>query len=80
EVELEVQPGDRLYLLSDGTANQISRETGKPIGSKGVTEILSRIQSVPIHLQKEALIKEIETLRGDLPQNDDMIVVGMEMI
>lgn len=79
EQEIELQPGDRLYLLSDGLANQRCSSSTKPLGSKAVAEILHSVQRVPFAQQKEALMHEFDTLRGDCPQNDDIVVVGIEI-
>lgn len=79
EQEVELQPGDRLYLLSDGLANQRCGADQKPLGSKAVAELLARIQSIPFDRQKEAILEEVDRLRGTCPQSDDMVVVGLEI-
>ncbi len=79
EQELQLEPGDRLYFLSDGLANQVLESTQKPLGSKEVLSLLKRIQSVPIHQQREALLNEVDLLRGAAPQSDDIVVVGIEV-
>lgn len=79
EEEIDLQPGDRLYLLSDGLANQVCRHSEKPLGSRGVTEILSRLQPLPITEQKEALLHFLEKDCGTVFQSDDIVVVGMEI-
>ncbi|GIV26183.1 MAG: hypothetical protein KatS3mg026_1875 [Bacteroidia bacterium] len=79
EKELSLEVGDRLYFLSDGLANQRCETTQKPLGSKAVADLLLRIQSVPIERQREALLSELDGLRGTCPQSDDMVVVGMEI-
>ncbi|MCX7763754.1 MAG: PAS domain S-box protein [Bacteroidia bacterium] len=79
DTEVELRVGDRLYLMSDGLLNQRSAAAGKPLGSKGVMDLLSNLQSLPIHKQKEALLSQIDVLRGDHLQSDDIVVVGMEI-
>jgi len=80
EKEIELEPGDRLYFLSDGLANQVCQPTQKPLGSKEVAELLLRLQSEPIEQQREALLHELDRLRGACPQSDDIVVVGMEIV
>ncbi|MEN2993435.1 MAG: SpoIIE family protein phosphatase [Bacteroidia bacterium] len=79
EHELELQPGDRLYFLSDGLANQRYPAQDRPLGTKGVTDLLLSLQSLPIHQQKDALLTELHRLCSAGLQNDDVIVVGMEI-
>lgn len=79
EYELQLEPGDRLYFLSDGLANQILESSQKPLGSKAVLELLERLQSLPIEQQRDALLNELDLLRGAAPQSDDIVVVGMEI-
>lgn len=79
EQELQLEPGDRLYFLSDGLANQVLESTQKPLGSKAVLEVLARIQSLPIEQQRDALLNELDLLRGAAPQSDDMVVVGIQI-
>ncbi|RMF51956.1 MAG: hypothetical protein D6750_02925 [Bacteroidetes bacterium] len=80
EKEIALEPGDRLYFLSDGLANQMCEKKQKPLGSKEVAELLLRLQSEPIEQQREALLHELDRLRGAYPQSDDMVVVGMEIV
>lgn len=77
--ELLLEPGDRLYFLSDGLCNQVCRETGKPLGSKAVAQILERVQAVSIQRQKEAILEAISKCRQTYPQSDDMVIVGLEI-
>ncbi len=77
--ELQLQPGDRLYFLSDGLANQVCADTNKPLGSKNVIQLLERVQSVPIQQQRKAILEELSKCRKLYPQSDDIVVVGLEI-
>ncbi|MCS7153499.1 MAG: serine/threonine-protein phosphatase [Bacteroidia bacterium] len=79
EHEIALQPADRLYLLSDGLANQLSSRDNKPLGSKAIAELLLELQPTPIHEQKDLLESKLSTLRGGHPQSDDIVVVGIEI-
>ncbi|MCX7605983.1 MAG: PAS domain-containing protein [Bacteroidia bacterium] len=79
EHELELLPGDRLYIMSDGIANQHCQDSDKPLGSKAIPELLGKIQSIPIHKQKEAFLERLYNVRGNRPQSDDIVLIGIEI-
>lgn len=79
EEELDLMPGDRLYILSDGLANQRAKSDNKPIGSKTVGDLLLKIQSAPFHQQKDALLNELDRLCGKEMVYDDVVLLGIEV-
>jgi ligand-binding sensor domain-containing protein/serine phosphatase RsbU (regulator of sigma subunit) len=75
-VVIEIQPGDMLYMTSDGYADQFGSPAVKKFKSINVKRILSEIWDLPACDQKERLEKEIMEWKGDLPQVDDIMFVG----
>jgi serine phosphatase RsbU (regulator of sigma subunit) len=78
-VVIEINPGDMLYMASDGYADQFGSANVKKFKSVNVKRILSEIWDLPVQVQKERLEKEIMEWKGELPQVDDIMLVGKKI-
>lgn len=78
-VVIEINPGDMLYMASDGYADQFGSANVKKFKSVNVKRILSDIWNLPVQVQKERLEKEIMEWKGELPQVDDIMIVGKKI-
>jgi ligand-binding sensor domain-containing protein/serine phosphatase RsbU (regulator of sigma subunit) len=76
---VDIQPGDMLYMCSDGYADQFGSPEVKKYKSGNVKKLLSEIWHLPIHEQKERLEKEIMEWKGDLGQVDDIMFIGTKI-
>jgi ligand-binding sensor domain-containing protein/serine phosphatase RsbU (regulator of sigma subunit) len=76
---VDIQPGDMLYLCSDGYADQFGSADVKKFKSGNVKRILSEIWHLPVIEQKERLEKEIMEWKGDLGQVDDILFIGTKI-
>jgi serine phosphatase RsbU (regulator of sigma subunit) len=80
---LELKPGDVLYLFTDGYADQFGGNSGKAGGKKfkykQLAELLLENHRQPMESQKEHLRHTILRWRGDLEQNDDILLVGIRI-
>jgi ligand-binding sensor domain-containing protein/serine phosphatase RsbU (regulator of sigma subunit) len=76
---VDIQPGDMLYLCSDGYADQFGSPEVKKYKSGNVKKLLSEIWSLPVCLQKDRLEQEILTWKGDLNQVDDIMFIGTKI-
>jgi ligand-binding sensor domain-containing protein/serine phosphatase RsbU (regulator of sigma subunit) len=76
---VDIQPGDMLYLCSDGYADQFGSEEVKKYKSGNVKKLLSEIWSLPVCLQKDRLEKEILEWKGELNQVDDILFIGTKI-
>ncbi len=72
-------PGDTIYLLTDGYADQFGGVKGKKFKYKQLKETISEIQAQPFNQQKETLNNTFEKWRGDLEQLDDVTFVGIRI-
>ena len=77
--EIDIQAGDMLYMTSDGYADQFGSDGGKKFKAVNVKRILSEIYSLPVAEQKLRLENEILQWKGDLPQVDDIMFIGMRI-
>jgi ligand-binding sensor domain-containing protein/serine phosphatase RsbU (regulator of sigma subunit) len=73
---IDVEPGDMLYMCSDGYADQFGSENIKKYKSGNVKKLLSEIYHLPVDVQKDMLEKEIMEWKGDLEQIDDILFIG----
>jgi ligand-binding sensor domain-containing protein/serine phosphatase RsbU (regulator of sigma subunit) len=76
---VDIQPGDMLYMCSDGYADQFGSPEVKKYKSANVKKLLSEIWSLPVYEQKDKLEKEILNWKGDLDQVDDILFVGTKI-
>jgi serine phosphatase RsbU (regulator of sigma subunit) len=73
---VDIQPGDMIYMCSDGYADQFGSADVKKYKSGNVKKLLSGIWHLPVNEQRERLKKEILDWKGDLQQVDDILFVG----
>ncbi len=76
--ECLVQPGDMLYLASDGFADQNDPQN-KKYGSKTLKILLSQIASWDVETQKETLVHELNRHQGNEAQRDDITLLGLRL-
>ncbi len=79
-VEVDIKPGDMIYMCSDGYADQFGSPEGKKFKVANIKRLLGEIYKLPVGEQKMRLEKEILEWKGDLPQIDDILFVGMRII
>lgn len=78
-MEVDLQPGDRIFLFTDGYADQFGGPKGKKFKHKNLGILLTQTGSLPIEEQKEELIKTFDNWKGDLEQIDDVCLMGIEI-
>lgn len=76
--KIDILPGDRVYLFSDGYADQFGGPRFKKLMAKGFQKILLETSVQPIKKQGEMLEKAFENWKGESEQIDDVIVLGIE--
>jgi serine phosphatase RsbU (regulator of sigma subunit) len=75
--EMRLQPGDTIYLFTDGFADQFGGENGRKLLSKRFKEILTSIQNLTMREQEKYLIEIFNSWKGNLTQVDDVLVIGI---
>ncbi len=78
-VELDILPGDAIYLFSDGFADQFGGERNKKFTYGRFAELLLEIHQKSGPEQLEILEKTIEDWRGERGQTDDICLVGTKL-
>lgn len=75
--EIEVEPGDVIYIFSDGYADQFGGPNGKKFKYSQFKKLLTSITEKGMNEQREILNNRIEEWMGDEEQIDDILVVGI---
>jgi serine phosphatase RsbU (regulator of sigma subunit) len=73
------QPGDLIYMHSDGYADQFGGPDQKKFKSTSFKALLLKICKLPLNKQKEKLEKEFLNWKGSGPQIDDVTIVGLRI-
>ncbi|MEX1001365.1 MAG: GAF domain-containing protein [Crocinitomicaceae bacterium] len=77
--ELQLEPEDRIYLFSDGYADQFGGPKGKKFKYSQFKELLINIHQKPMEKQHQLLNHYIDAWQGDLEQIDDVCVIGVRI-
>lgn len=78
--EIQMQPGDMVYLFSDGYADQFGGPEGKKFKYNKMRELLVQISNYPTDEQEIRLRGEFNYWRGELEQVDDVLIIGMRIV
>lgn len=74
-----LQKGDKIYIFSDGYADQFGGKKGKKFTYKRFKELIVSIQDSSMSEQKLILDQNIENWKGEEEQLDDILMIGFEV-
>lgn len=72
-------PGDTIYLYTDGFADQFGGDKGKKFKYKQLNELLTDINQKNTQEQSSVLQTTFQRWKGDLEQVDDVLVIGIKL-
>ena len=72
-----IQPGDIVYLFTDGYVDQFGGEKGKKLKTKAFRELLLSLKDFSMTEQRMKIDSAFEKWRGSLEQVDDVCVIGI---
>jgi serine phosphatase RsbU (regulator of sigma subunit) len=75
----KTEPGDMLYLFTDGYADQFGGVYNKKFKTHKFKALLINIASNDVNSQKEKLNVEFENWKGNEEQLDDICVIGIKV-
>lgn len=78
-VEIVIEKGERFFLYTDGYADQFGGEDGKKFKGKNFKKLVLSTMSGSLESQKEALLNNFNSWKGDMEQLDDVCVIGIEV-
>jgi serine phosphatase RsbU (regulator of sigma subunit) len=76
--EIDILPGDKFYLFSDGFSDQFGELTNKKLKNKYFRRLLESVAGLPMKEQKKELEEAFLKWRGSVPQIDDVLVFGFQ--
>jgi serine phosphatase RsbU (regulator of sigma subunit)/uncharacterized protein HemY len=77
--ELAMEAGDRIFLFSDGYADQFGGPSGKKLKYKKLKQYISDSLSMPMEEQKKYLDLKFTEWKGGHEQVDDVLIVGVRI-
>ncbi len=77
--QLQLTEGDKLYLFTDGFADQFGGAKGKKIRSKVMKQLVEKYSHLNMTEQMSRLNDFFINWMGDLEQLDDVCVIGVEV-
>ena len=69
--------GDTIYFFTNGITNQICEKTQEIIGEQKLINYLISIEQAPLDKQTKLIQNFITAERGNLPQTDDQMIMGI---
>lgn len=78
-IEIQLKPGDAMYIFSDGFADQFGGEKGKKYKYANFKRFLLSNYDKQMGDQKTALESEFMNWKRDLEQIDDVCVIGVRV-
>ena len=76
---ISIKTGDRIFLFSDGYADQFHFQTGKKIMKKRFKELLLNFAEKPLDEHKNNITKFFMEWKGNIGQVDDVLVIGIQI-
>jgi len=77
DVEIEIRPGDNVYLFSDGFADQFGGKRNAKLTYKRFKDLLVEVAPLEPKEQFRALESRLAEWKGQEKQTDDVLVLGM---
>lgn len=72
-------PGDIIYMYSDGYADQFGGPNVKKFKYANLKSVILEIHQKPLKEQKKILEKRFYDWKGNNPQTDDVLVMGLKL-
>jgi serine phosphatase RsbU (regulator of sigma subunit) len=77
--DITLKKGDRLYLFTDGYADQFGGPKGKKFKYRQLEELLLSTAHLDLEIQKQKLEDSFQEWKGNLEQVDDVCIIGISI-
>jgi len=74
---IKVKPGNTIYMFSDGYMDQFGENEKKRFSKSRFIKLLNDISNMPVTERRKILETELDNWRGNQPQIDDILIVGI---
>lgn len=78
-IDSPLEPGDRIFLFTDGMPDQFGGEHGKKLKVSGVIQWIEETAALPMQEQATMLRQRFDAWMGDQAQVDDVLLIGIEV-
>ncbi len=75
--QIALQPGDRIYMFTDGYADQFGGEKGKKLMTRNLKEMLLHSSKMTMKEQSDYLKSQFQYWKGNCEQVDDVLMIGI---
>jgi len=79
DIELQLSKGDLIYMFSDGYPDQFGGPLAKKFKMVRLRNLLKDIYQKPMEEQYTYVKSNFELWKGDLPQVDDVLFMGIKI-
>ncbi len=76
---IDYQINDKLYLYTDGYADQFGGEKGKKFKYKQLNDLILKNNALEFNKQKDILNSTFDAWKGPLEQVDDVCIIGIKL-
>lgn len=77
--QITLEPGDAVYMTTDGLLDQVGGPAGMPFGRRRLLEFVDWARGRPMAEQGEALARQLSIWQGEFSQRDDISVIGFRL-
>jgi sigma-B regulation protein RsbU (phosphoserine phosphatase) len=78
EAAVELAPGDRVFLYTDGAAEVLNSQ-GNMFGHRELAHTFARVGDLELPQALDAVLAAVDAYRGDLVQRDDIVLIGVQV-
>jgi serine phosphatase RsbU (regulator of sigma subunit) len=78
DTEIDLLPGDMVYIFSDGFADQFAEQTKKKYSTKRFKSLLAEISALDTDEQYRTLEEQFTAWKGKEEQIDDVLIIGIK--
>jgi serine phosphatase RsbU (regulator of sigma subunit) len=79
EHEMDIFPGDLIYTLTDGYADQFGGTKGKKFKYRALQDLFVSVSDLSMDHQRSRIESTFDEWRGDLEQVDDVLIIGVKI-
>ena len=76
---IDYMPNDKIYLFSDGFQDQFGGPDNSKYLTKKFRKLLASNSQLPMPHQYVKLVDEFSQWKGDTPQTDDILIIGIQL-